>query len=311
MQPYVLQGPIALSSQQLFLDHHEHPICEGAILHVTKGFSPENALFQQVLDLSEHQAAFNFCLKGKQTFSLTGNYLPTTANNKSMNALLLPDEKFTMQTHVEGEFSTVFLQISLSKYLSMLGSASELLPRNFQIAAETKNLCYFKNHDWQPRLRSVVIQLAYEEFASPLAGRIFLESKMLEIVAIMLDLQHRVTQEIQFLPRRDEEKIRHARQILEQNLADPPSLAQLARLIESNEFTLKRGFKILFGMPVFKFLQKIRMERAAELLQDGQLQVAEVAMAVGYENVSAFTRAFQTAHQVLPSELRKSPFRHI
>lgn len=311
MEPLLLTGSTIVSDPNLLLKHRELPICEGATLRLTSGFASGGVVLSEAIGFTEHQAAFNFCLSGRQTFSLTGNYLPTLSDNRKINALLLPDEQFTIQTHGQGEFSTVFLQIALPKYLSLLGSAVEMLPKNFQIAAEQRNLCYFKNHEWQPRLRAVVTQLAREEFASPLAGRLFLESKMLEIVAIMLDFQHRSTQDMAFLPRRDEEKIRFARLILEQNLSNPPSLAQLARRIESNEFTLKRGFKLLFGMPVFKFLQKMRMEKAAELLRDGQLQVAEVAMAVGYENVSAFTRAFQTEHLILPSDLRKTPFRHI
>ncbi|MBK9335992.1 MAG: helix-turn-helix transcriptional regulator [Lewinellaceae bacterium] len=87
-------------------------------------------------------------------------------------------------------------------------------------------------------------------------------------------------------------------------------MSHLARLAGTNEFALKKGFKQVFGVPVFQFLQKLRMAKAAELLQTSEYQVSAVALAVGYENLSAFTRAFRLAHGVPPSEWRKTPFQH-
>lgn len=311
MNLLVLSGSQTISNPNLLVRHRQIEVCEGTTLRLTSGFSLNGIHLKDQFDCDGPQACFNFCLSGKQNFELTGNYTPAAADSRHPNVLLLPKETFSVATESAGEFATVFLSISLKKYLSILGDAADMLPRNYQIAAETDNLCYFKNYDWQPRLRQVLNQLLREDWQSPLSQRIFYESKMLEIIALMLEMQHRAGATLgQFLPKKDEEKIRHARQILEQNLANPPSLAQLARQIASNEFTLKRGFKLLFGMPVFKFLQKLRMERAAELLLDSQLQVAEIAEAVGYENVSAFTRAFSEEHRILPSDLRKTPFRH-
>lgn len=307
MKEIILNGATFQSDETLLLNHSEINISEGATLRLTSGFSPEGIILEEHIPLSEHHAVFNFCLKGRQTFTLTGNYLPTEADPKHSNVLLLPNENFKATTTSKGEFSTATLYLSLSKYLSILGDSVEILPKNFQIAAERQNLCYFKNHTWHPGIRQIVTQMQQPHF-SPLAGRIFLESKMLEIIAIMLELQHRCAESQQFIPKKDEEKIRYAREILEQDLANPPSLSRLARLIGSNEFALKKGFKAVFGAPVYQFLQKLRMERAAELLQTTNLQVSEIALSVGYENTSAFTRAYRERFGALPSMQRKTPF---
>lgn len=309
MKEIMLQGSTFQSDETLLLNHSNIRIAEGASLHLTSGFSPDGILLEEKIPLSEHQAVFNFCLKGKQSFTLTGNYLPTAANPSHSNMLLLPNETFTARTESQGEFVTATLYISLSKFLSILGDSIEMLPKNFLNATEKNNVCYFKNHTWHPRIKQVVAQMQQHQF-SPFAARIFLESKMLEIIAIMLELQHRAAESPQFIPKKDEEKIRYAREILEQDLANPPTLAHLARLIGSNEFTLKKGFKAIFGTPVYRFLQQLRMERAAELLQTTSLQVSEVALSVGYENVSAFTRAFREVYGALPSTMRKTPFPH-
>lgn len=309
MKEILLDGPCYQSDDQLLLDYREIEVGEGASIRLTKGFAPEGIRLEHVTPPGEHQAMFNFCMKGRQYFNITGNYLPTEADPGKCNVLLLPGETFTTRTEANGEFATASVFISLPKYLSILGDSVELLPQNFRTAAERDNLCYFKNHIWHPRIRQIVFQMLNEQF-SPFAGRIFLESKMLEIVAVMLELEHRCAENQQFIPKRDEEKLRYAREILERDIANPPSLSRLARLVGSNEFALKKGFKTLFGAPVFRYLQQLRMARAAELLCSTDQQVSEIALAVGYENMSAFTRAFRQEQGVLPSEWRKTPFRH-
>ena len=309
MKEILLTGPYHQSDDQLLLDYREISIGDKASVRLTKGYAPQKVHLEHHAPLAEHQVGFNFCLKGRQQFTLSGNYLPTTADSRQSNMLLLPDENLSTHMDVAGEFSTATFFISLSKYLDLLGASVEVLPKNFLIAAERRNLCYFKNHSWHPRIRQIIIQILQEEF-SPLASRIFLESKLLELIAVHLELDHRASADQDFIPKKDEEKIRYARELLEQDLVNPPSLSRLARLAGTNEFALKKGFKQIFGLPVFQFLQKLRMTKALELLYTGEQQVGEVALAVGYENMSAFARAFRQTHGISPSELRKTPFRH-
>ncbi len=311
MREILLEGPQYQSDGTLLLDHREFEIAEGSVVQLTSGFAPEGVCLMRNNPFESHQAAFNFCLKGKQTFSLTGNYLPTRADPSECNVLLLPKETFSSSMEANGEFAAATFFIPLSRYFSLLGDAVELLPPNFRTAAEYPNRCYFKNQAWHPGIRQILTQMLGKSFSCSLAGRIFMESKMLELIAVMLELNHRSPASLNFIPRKDEEKIRHARAILERNIADPPTLASLARQIGSNEFALKKGFKAVFGEPVFRFLQKLRMEKAIDLLRTGEWQVNEVAREVGYENLSAFTRAFKLEHSILPSEVRKTPFRHI
>lgn len=310
MKEILLDGSYHHSDDQLLLNYREIGIGENASVRLTTGFSPQTVHLEHHAPFQEHQVSFNFCLKGNQQFELTGNYLPTRADPRQCNVLLLPDEQFSTRMDVSGEFSTATFFISLSKYLDILGESVEILPKNFLNAAGRRNVCYFKNHDWHPRIRQIIGQILHEQF-SPLAGRIFLESKMLELIAVLLELEQRATESQCFIPKRDEEKIRHAREILERDLANPPSLNRLARLAGTNEFALKKGFKQLFGKPVFQFLQELRMAKACELLRATDMQVGEVALTVGYENVSSFARVFRQECGLLPSEWRKTPFRRV
>jgi len=61
-------------------------------------------------------------------------------------------------------------------------------------------------------------------------------------------------------------------------------------LIVHGEFTLV--FSQEAGMTVPQYLRKIQMERAGELLLMGKFNVSEVAIEVGYNSLSHFSRLF-------------------
>lgn len=102
----------------------------------------------------------------------------------------------------------------------------------------------------------------------------------------------------------DKTRLLEARNIVEQNLKHPCSLAELSRKTGLNDFKLKKGFKALFGHTVFGYLAELRMNHAHKLLKDGR-SVSEVAETVGYKNAHHFTAAFKKHFDMLPSKVSK------
>lgn len=101
------------------------------------------------------------------------------------------------------------------------------------------------------------------------------------------------------------ERLHAARERLLSDLADPPTLEELAAECGLNTFALKRGFKALFGTPVHALYQRERMRRAWELIASGRMTASEAGNCVGYSNFSHFGAAFRRAHGVLPGEVRR------
>lgn len=102
----------------------------------------------------------------------------------------------------------------------------------------------------------------------------------------------------------EREKLFEAKEILSNNLESPPSLSQLSKQIGLNTFKLKKNFKALFGVPVFKYLQNERMSKAHQLLSQKELTVQEVAWEVGYDSLSSFSNMFSKKFGYRPSEIR-------
>ncbi|ADK83475.1 transcriptional regulator, AraC family [Desulfarculus baarsii DSM 2075] len=103
---------------------------------------------------------------------------------------------------------------------------------------------------------------------------------------------------------RDVENLRAARQVLLDNLADPPSLAQLARRVGVNECKLKQGFRQMFGETPYGLLRQARLERAKGLLEAGEMNVCEASLAVGYANPGNFIGLFKRRFGQTPGEVR-------
>ncbi len=65
-------------------------------------------------------------------------------------------------------------------------------------------------------------------------------------------------------------------------------------------------FKEATGQPFHKYLVALRLEKAHQMLVQGDLSVSEVARAVGFAGLSHFSRAFANRFTVSPTHLRRS-----
>ncbi|MBU1538177.1 MAG: AraC family transcriptional regulator [Alphaproteobacteria bacterium] len=82
-------------------------------------------------------------------------------------------------------------------------------------------------------------------------------------------------------------------------------LTDIARAAGLSRTHFLRSFKQCFGQTPYQVLRQRRLEQAAVLLEGRSAHVTEVALAVGYNNFSAFARAFRTFHGVAPSRFAR------
>lgn len=150
----------------------------------------------------------------------------------------------------------------------------------------------------------------YQIFNCPYQGltrAIYLESKVLELVALRLEqaiIGHSKSDSKRLKPD-DIERIHQAKDILLHNADNPPSLVDLARQVGLNDYKLKLGFRHCFGTTAFGYLHSYRMEQAKLLLEHNQLlSVKEIAQKVGYTNARRFAIAFKQRFGVTPQAYR-------
>lgn len=134
--------------------------------------------------------------------------------------------------------------------------------------------------------------------------RLRLESRVLDILAEALSAV-RQDKRPEIRPSRTSvERAERAASILLQRLADPPGLAELARLVGGNQRHLARAFAAVTGHTPAGFVLEHRMQVALLMLRGGADSVAQVAYAVGYSSPDNFSTAFRRRFGVTPSSVR-------
>lgn len=100
--------------------------------------------------------------------------------------------------------------------------------------------------------------------------------------------------------------IQHAISLVEEHLDTPGyNVEQLAAdLCMERTGLYKRLTAVLDQTPTL-FIRRIRMERAARLLREGRLSIAEIAEQTGFSSASYFSRLFQETYGKKPSEYAK------
>jgi YesN/AraC family two-component response regulator len=82
------------------------------------------------------------------------------------------------------------------------------------------------------------------------------------------------------------------------------SLSELALSLHYNLFWLSRMVKRMTTKTYTELVQTKRLNQAAYLLSTTRLSVADIGLAVGYDNISYFHRIFREKYGISPKEYR-------
>lgn len=133
--------------------------------------------------------------------------------------------------------------------------------------------------------------------------RIFSRGKLLEVLALHFDQRAEDVEACPFLrDGKTRTQIKEAKAILVERMTQAPSIAELAREVGISEYKLKSGFKEMYGNTVGGFLLDYKMNSAKSMLDARDLQVSEVAYALGYGNPSHFITAFKKKYGITPKK---------
>jgi AraC family transcriptional regulator len=102
-------------------------------------------------------------------------------------------------------------------------------------------------------------------------------------------------------------RMRRVLPYIEAHLDEDLTVDRLSDIAAFSKFHFHRQFTALFGIGVAKFIQLLRMKRAAYQLAFHNPSIMDIALASGYDGPEAFTRAFKKLIGQSPSEFRKQP----
>lgn len=218
----------------------------------------------------------------------------------------LPDIQEIEQFTAGQRLSLVRLEVELD-CLRSLGSDPSTLPQ--PLASLFSDDSNGRFHQSLGAITPAMMLVLQQLIGCPYQGltkRVYLQSKALELLALQFHQWSEASQPPSrcSLRRGDIDRIYHAKEILLQNLNNPPSLLELARQVGLNDYKLKQGFRQVFGTTVFGYLKIYRMKQAKQLLAQPELSVAGVAQLVGYASQSRFCEAFKQQFGMSPRDYR-------
>lgn len=83
------------------------------------------------------------------------------------------------------------------------------------------------------------------------------------------------------------------------------SLEQLAGYTGFSKYHFNRIFFAATGYPLGEFIQRHKLEKAIHLIKQGNHNILDVALSIGYDSASSFSRAFKKNFHVTPTDVAK------
>jgi len=104
------------------------------------------------------------------------------------------------------------------------------------------------------------------------------------------------------------ERIKDVLNYINQNYNKNLSLDELSRQVDMSKFYLCRLFKESLRMSPVEYINKVRVDKAMELLINTDMSVSEIAFECGFDNISYFIKVFKKYMHTTPLKFRKQNF---
>ena len=253
-----------------------------------------------VKDIDSDYIQFHFCVKGSSQFVFNGGAYKLNISEE--NSLLLYNPQRDLPIHLETNPHSwiVSVLISIKKFHGFFSHEADYITF---LSEDNRDKKYYKEGVITPSMAIVLNQIINYNLNLSIKS-LYFKGKAYELLSLYFNRNEDANvEQCPFLV--DETnviKIRKAKEIIIDRMAEPPSLQELADEIGLSLKKLKEGFKQIYGDSVFSFLFDYKMEVARKLLESGENNVNEVGLKVGYSTSSHFISAFKKKYGTTPKK---------
>ncbi len=226
---------------------------------------------------------------------LSGNY------SKEMPSVLIATSRINTDgiISIHSNTSTINIEVD-ADYLSGLFNTAGSSPILQSLLQNTQP--YLFEQIIYPALQKVVDEILSESFGETFE-LFFMRIKTEEMICrLLIELEKRDEKHIYALNNRDIEILYRVRDQILEHLETPPAISELVVTFGMSATKLKRLFRQIFGNSIFSYYQEFRIRKAANLLQKKKYSVSEVGYAMGFTNLSHFSKVFKAHIGVNPKQ---------
>lgn len=273
---------------------------------IEDGFSVlifENDLDQLILKNKQINSSFiqfHFCLKGQADFIFNeGNYSFSVHESNSI-LLYNPKKILPINLNLFPNSWVISVIISIKKFHSLFSKDADHI--HF-LSSDNIEKKYYDNNVISPSM-SVVLNQIFNLNIHKSMESLYLKGKVYELMSLYFNKnEESMFDQCPFLVDEDNvRKIRMAKEIILNNIAEPPGLVELSEKIGLNIKKLKEGFKQIYGDTVYGYLLDYKMNEARRMLSSRNFNVNEVGLKIGYSTSSHFIAAFKKKYGTTPKK---------
>lgn len=142
-----------------------------------------------------------------------------------------------------------------------------------------------------------------------ISAHLFYESKTAEVVSLILE-KTAATSNSPYSPDKemspeDIQNLDTVKSYISDHFAFDLHVEQLAKMACMSQSKLRYCFKNICGCTITEFIQNKRMAQAEYMLLNTDLQINQIARAVGYHHAGRFSNLFKKSTGLLPEEYRR------
>ncbi|NSW91845.1 MAG: AraC family transcriptional regulator [Firmicutes bacterium] len=90
------------------------------------------------------------------------------------------------------------------------------------------------------------------------------------------------------------------------NYKEDISTQEISEMANMSIYHFCRTFKNITGRTFIEYINQVRLDKAAALLKDTDMNITDIAMSVGYNDANYFSRLFKRYYKVSPKEFRNT-----
>jgi AraC-like DNA-binding protein len=261
-----------------------------------------NSYLKKEVDVSYIQ--YHFVIKGQSTFVFNDGAYKMDVENGKYIVLYNPMKKLPINIVISKNSSLISVLISIKKFHKLF---SEDINNIQFLKDENINQKYYYENKISNPIFIILNELRRFDTKSS-TKKLFLKAKIYELFSHLYNRNRDLNvEQCPFLTNEENfKKIKKAKDIIIENMTNPPSLIELSEEINLSLKKLKEGFKKIYGKPVYQFLIEYKMELAKKLLSVNDYNVNEVSIKLGYSTASHFITAFKNKYGLTPKKFKQN-----
>ena len=247
---------------------------------------------------------FHFVSEGQAIYSFNNGAYKMSVNKGKYIVLYNPIKNLPLNAVISPKSNVLSVLISIKKFHKLFSEDSN----NIQfLKDENANQKYYYENKISNPIFLVLNELKRFDINSS-TKNLFLKAKIYELFSHLYNRNRDVNiEQCPFLSNEENfKKIKKAKDIIIENMTNPPSLVELSEEINLSLKKLKEGFKKIYGKPVYQFLIEYKMELAKKLLSENNFNVNEVSLKLGYSTASHFITAFKNKYGLTPRSFKQN-----